>query len=554
MDGLPSQLPDDPTALKALLQQQQRTIEQQRKDLARKQQFFDRSQKKLNASEQRVERFREKVIRKQGHIEHLEERLRRLLVHRFGQRSEKNPDQFQLFNEAELLAEQADEPVGDEVAVPAHTRKRKKASHALPADLPRVEVVYELEASELHCACGKALVRIGEEVHEQLAVIPQQYYVIRHVRPMFACSCKACIRSASMPVQPLPACQVSPQLLAHVMVSKYLDGLPLYRQEKIAAREGLDLPRAKLARWLIDGSRVFQPLVNLLTDTFFDYDIAMSDDTGIRVLKEDGRAAISQSALWIRRGGPPDKPVVLVDYAASKSGETAYGLLSEFRGTLVCDGASNFNKAVMRNGLSVALCNDHARRRFHKVCAGLGKEKVAGSIAQQGLQWYRRLYEIERSIKDLSVEHKYERRQAQAVPHWEEFIAWARQVQSEGVAHAGTRDALSYLIKHAEQLQHYCDDGRLPISNIQSEHVAKTIAIARKNFLFADTAAGAKSSGRIFSLIETARANGHHPQRYLSVLLTELPNVTDVDQVEALLPWNLTPAMVAQRYAAYPAP
>ena len=554
MDGLPSQLPDDPTALKALLQQQQRTIEQQRKDLDRKQQIFVRSQKKLDASEQRVERFREKVIRKQDHIEQLEERLRRLLAHRFGQRSEKNPDQFQLFNEAELLAEHADDPVGDEIAVPAHMRKRKKASHALPADLPRVEVVYDLEASERHCACGQALARIGEEVLEQLAVIPQQYYVIRHVRPTFACSCKACIRTASMPAQPLPACQVSPQLLAQVMVSKYLDGLPLYRQEKIAAREGLDLPRARLARWLIDGSRVFQPLVNLLTDTFFDYDIAMSDDTGIQVLKEDGRAAIRQSALWIRRGGPPDKPVVLVDYAVSKSGETAYGLLSEFRGTLVCDGASNFNKAVTRNGLRVALCNDHARRRFHKVCAGLGKEKAAGSIAQQGLHWYRRLYAIERDIKDLGVQEKYERRQAQAVPHWEAFIAWARQVQSEGVAHAGTRDALSYLIKHAQQLQRYCDDGRLPISNIQSEHVAKTIAIARKNFLFADTAAGAKSSGRIFSLIETARANGHHPQRYLSVLLTELPNVTDVDQVEALLPWNLTPAMVAERYAAYPAP
>jgi transposase len=554
MDGLPSQLPDDPAALKRLLQQQQHTIDQQRKDLDRKQQLVDRSQQKLNISEQRVERFREKVIRKQGQIEHLEERLRRLLAHRFGRRSEKNADQFQLFNEAELLVEHADEPVGDEINVPAHTRKRKKTSHALPADLPRVELVYELEASERHCACGKALVRIGEEVLEQLAVVPQQYYVIRHVRPTFACSCKAGIRTASMPAQPLPACQVSPQLLAHVMVSKYLDGLPLYRQEKIAAREGLDLPRARLARWLIDGSRVFQPLVNLLTDTFFDYDIAMSDDTGIRVLKEDGRAAISQSALWIRRGGPPDKPVVLVDYATSKSGETAYALLSGFRGTLVCDGASNFNKAVTRNGLSVALCNDHARRRFHKVCAGLGKEKAAGSIARQGLHWYQRLYAIERDIKDLCAEEKYERRQAQAVPHWERFIAWARQVQSEGVAHAGTRDALSYLIKHAEQLQRYCNDGRLPISNIQSEHVAKTIAIARKNFLFADTAAGARSSGHIFSLIETARANGHHPQRYLSVLLAELPNVTDVGQVEALLPWNLTPTLVAERYAAYPTP
>ena len=198
MDGRPSQLPDDPTALKALLQQQQRTIEQQRKAL-------DHRQQKLDASEQRVERFREKVIRKQGQIEHLEERLRRLLAHRFGRRSEKNPDQFRLFNEAELLAEHADEPADDEISVPAHTRKRKKASHALPVDLPRVEVVYELEASERHCSCGKALARIGEEVLEQLAVIPQQYYVIRHVRPRFACSCKGSIRTASMPAQPLPA-------------------------------------------------------------------------------------------------------------------------------------------------------------------------------------------------------------------------------------------------------------------------------------------------------------------------------------------------------------
>jgi exonuclease VII large subunit len=138
MDGRPSHLPDDLAVLKALLQQQQRTIEQQRKGLDRKQQIFVRSQKKLHASQQRVERFRENVVRKQGQIEHLEERLRRLLAHRFGQRSEKNSDQFQLFNEAELLAEPADDPVGDEVAVPAHTRKRKKTSHALPADLPRV--------------------------------------------------------------------------------------------------------------------------------------------------------------------------------------------------------------------------------------------------------------------------------------------------------------------------------------------------------------------------------------------------------------------------------
>ena len=278
MDGLPARLPDDPTELKALLQQQQRTIEQQQAAL-------DHEQRRTR--------------NQQNHIELLEERLRRLLTQRFGRRAERFPDQFQLFNEAELLAQATpvddDEDDGDTVTIPAHKR-RKKARQALPPELPRVDVVYDLDPEDTHCTCGEPLQRIGEQVLEQLAVIPQQHYVIRHVRPTYACTCKACIRTASMPVQPLPGSRASAALLANVMVSKYLDGLPLYRQEKIAARSGLDLPRAKLARWLIDASQIFQPLLNLLNDSFFSYDIAHSDDTGIQVLKEDGRAAASQSA------------------------------------------------------------------------------------------------------------------------------------------------------------------------------------------------------------------------------------------------------------------
>ena len=309
MDGLPARLPDDPTELKALLQQQQRTIEQQQAAL-------DHEQRRTR--------------NQQNHIELLEERLRRLLTQRFGRRAERFPDQFQLFNEAELLAQATpvddDEDDGDTVTIPAHKR-RKKARQALPPELPRVDVVYDLDPEDTHCTCGEPLQRIGEQVLEQLAVIPQQHYVIRHVRPTYACTCKACIRTASMPVQPLPGSRASAALLANVMVSKYLDGLPLYRQEKIAARSGLDLPRAKLARWLIDASQIFQPLLNLLNDSFFSYDIAHSDDTGIQVLKEDGRAAASQSALWIRRGGPPDRPGVPVGYSPTQYGAGPQGLL-----------------------------------------------------------------------------------------------------------------------------------------------------------------------------------------------------------------------------------
>ena len=530
MEGLPTTLPDDPAALKALLQQQQQ------------------------AFEHTLGQYQQRTDRQQTRIEVLEERLRRLMAKQFGRSSEQHPGQFSLFNEAELLEQIAPDDASEEsIEVPAHKRSRKRKTQALPPELPRVEVFHDLALEDKQCSCGQFMERIGEQVLEQLAVIPQQHYVIRHVRPTYACRCKQCIRTATMPAQPLPGSRASSALLAQVMVNKYLDGLPLARQEKMAARDGLVLPRAKLARWLIQGSRVLQPLVNLLNDTFFSYDIAHSDDTRIQVLKEDGRAASAQSALWIRRGGPPGRPVVLVDYAPSKSGETAYGLLSEFHGTLVCDGATSFNAVVQRNGLTLALCNDHARRRFHNVCVGLGK-KAGQTIAHQGLRRYQRLYAIEREAKDLTNDERLAYRQEHAVPVWNELLVWAEQVRREGVSHAGTRDALAYLLKHAAGLKQYCNDGRVPISNIRAEHVAKTIAIARKNFLFADTGAGAEASGRIFSLIETARANGHQPQRYLTVILDALPNATSVAQIEELLPWHLTPEQIGQRYADYPKP
>ena len=551
MDGLPTNLPNDPDELVALLQQQQAKLEQQQ--LKHEQQLAD--------IEQNNEQLRKRVQTKNLTIERLEERLRALLVQQYGKRSERiNPKQLSFLNEAELIAEdEPDQADADEthIDVKPHKRRCNNKRKPIPEHLPRVDVHHELDEQERQCHCGATLERIGEDVHEQLSIVPRQYFVERHIRGRYACACKGCAKSATVPAHPLPGAQVTPVMVAHTMVSKLLDGLPLYRQEKQAAREGLDLPRAKLARWFINGSIVFQPIINRFIDTFFSHDIALCDDTRIQVLKTDENNPNTQNALWIRRGGPPDKPVVLVDYAPSKSGEAAYGLLSEFQGTLVCDGATNFNLSVRRNKLKVALCNDHSRRRFNKVHQKLSKEKKNRSslaIASQGLVRYNKLYAIERRIKTASIEERLHIRQTEAIPLWESFIEWAEQKRQEGVRHAGTTDALDYLIKHAEGLQTYCYDGRLPISNIQSEHVAKTIAIARKNFIFADTEAGAESSGRVFSLIETARANNHNPQKYLSVLLAELPNVKTVDEIDALLPWAITPETISERYAAFPTP
>ena len=548
-----------PEALTQRVAELEQQLTDERRQSAEKQRDLEHAAQRQHNKQQRL-------------IDQLQAQLRALQQQRFARSSEKHPGQVELqfFNEAELLqleavlAEQPD--TRDGVAVTAHTRKPKR-SHALPAQLPRVEVVHDLEDADKVCACGETLSLIGHESLEQLSVIPLQYYVILHKKCKYACSCKnAGVRTASMPNQPLPGSQASPQVIAQTLVAKFHDGLPLYRQEKIAAREGLELPRAKLARWQIDGSAVFQPLWNLLQDTFFSHDIAWADETGLQVLKEDDRAPENKSYLWIRRGGPPAKPVVLVDYSPSRSGETAYSLLDDFAGYLVCDAYAGYNKAIERNALKPVFCNDHARRKFMDVLKSVGKSKTKskrnkttspgteGWVATKAIAFYKTLYRLEKTIHTLSAEDKFTRRQEQAVPAWEAFIAWAKEVQRLGVAHKETRVALNYLLKHETGLRRYCDDGRLPISNILAEHVAKAIAVPRKNFLFADTPAGADASARIYSVLETAKANGHNPQRYLSVLLTELPNATTIEQVEALLPWKLSLEEVNRRYALYPAP
>ena len=299
-------LPDDPEQLKAILLEQQRHFDRQqhndRLTITKQQKLIDRAEKNVDVHTHKVGVLQEKIVRHKTRVQILEEQLQLLSAHEYGKRSEKlfNPDQIQLLNEAEVVADEPednndpDAAAGNlDIEVPAHTRKRRR-SQAIPEELTRVDVVHDLDDEQKQCgACGQTMAHIGEELSEQLCVVLQQHFAVRHRRQKYACQCKDCIHTASMPAQPIFGSQASPRLLANVMERKYLQGLPLYHQEKIAERDGLDLPSSKLARWLISGSEVFVPLINLLEDSFFSFDVALSDDTGIRVLKEDGRAPSS---------------------------------------------------------------------------------------------------------------------------------------------------------------------------------------------------------------------------------------------------------------------
>ena len=519
-------------------------------------------------------------------IDKLEEIIARLQHRQWGASSERHPDQVELslFEEAEVIAmggagddaddgddtdaagDEASNDGDDDAAAPTKPAKptgTRGGRRSLPKDLERVRVEHALVGDACRGACGAELVEIGEEVTEQLALVPEQHFVIQIVRKKYACSCKECGVSTSVaPAAPLPGSQASPEILAHAMVAKYLDGIPLARQERMAAREGLELSRAKLARWLIAAFVVLRPLYNLIEDELFEYDIVQSDDTGIQVLKEPGRAPSTRSALWIRRGGPPERPVVLVDYRETKSAAAGATLLEGVRAKtyLVVDAAQSFEAIARIHDLVPVLCNDHARRKFVEADRGAKAAArgggVPGSIAAKAIGFYKKLYRLERDAKlrGLTSAQRHHRRRSQAVATWETFTGWARKTREAGVRDRGTRMALDYLLNHETGLRRYCDDGRLPISNIASEHVAKTIAVPRKNFLFADTPAGASASALIYSLIESARANGHEPRRYLTIALAELPGAASVEAIEELLPWNVTGEEIRRRYAARPKP
>ncbi|MFB3078671.1 MAG: IS66 family transposase, partial [Lysobacterales bacterium] len=286
MPSLPNQLPDNIDALKALVAEQ----------VARNAQL-DQENVRLGA----------KVLS-------LQEQLNLALARRYAASSEKlSPDQIRLFDEAEVEAQ--GEPVEDEaVTIPEHSR-RKRGRKKLPDTLPRVDVVHELSAEDQVCPHdGSTLTEIGEVISEQLDIVPAKIQVIRHIRKQYACDCGQCIKTAALPPQPIPKSLASPGLLAHITVSKYQDALPLYRQETILRRIGVELPRATLANWMIKAGVLVQPLINLMRDQLLGYDIVQMDETPVQVLKEPGKRAQSKSYLWLQRGGPPDQPIILYDY------------------------------------------------------------------------------------------------------------------------------------------------------------------------------------------------------------------------------------------------
>ncbi|MEQ8693405.1 MAG: IS66 family transposase [Pseudomonadales bacterium] len=498
----------------------------------------------------RIAELERETQQQSARILSLQEQLNLALARRFAARSEKlSPDQIRLFDEAEADALTADAELNasedDAVTVPAH-RRRKGGRRPLPEALPRVEVVHELPEDERACPHdGQPLKVIGEATSEQLDIVPATIQVIRHVRKQYACDCGQCIRTAALPPQPIPKSNASPGLLAHITVSKYQDALPLHRQETILQRIGVDIPRATLASWMIRMGILVQPLINLMRDYLLAYDILQMDETTVQVLREAGKTVQSRSYLWLQRGGPPDQPVVLFDYDPSRGQGVPLRLLEGFRGYLQTDGYDGYNAVVAAQQLIHLGCMAHARRKFHEAVKAQGKkgkgQPASAGKAQQGLALIQKLYRVEAEGRELTSEQRHALRQAKAVPLLEQLKAWLDKSLPQVPPNTATGKALQYLHTEWDKLIVYLEDGRLEIDNNGAENAIRPFVIGRKNWLFSDSVAGVNASANLYSLIETAKANGLEPYAYLRQVYTELPRSETVEAIEALLPWHCRP-------------
>lgn len=446
--ALPVPLPDDADALKALLQAQHGVMQ------AAMQAWQAQVEQRLQADYER--RYEERVQR-------IYEQLRLARRRLFGPSSESHAGQGWLFDEAEAQVgeQQAELPDDLPESVPmvaqsgaaepgatesdtAATPRRRGKRQRLPAELPRVDVIHEIPENERTCACGTAMVEIGAEVSEQLDIVPMQIRVLRHIRKRYGCpSGVHAPLAAPVPAQVLPKSNASNDLLAMLLTTKYVDGLPLARFEYVLGRAGVIVPRQTLARWVIATARALQPIANLLRDTLLDATVIHMDETPVQVLKEAGRAATSQSYMWVQRGGPPGQPVVLFDYDPSRSGQVPRRLLAGWCGYLMTDGYDAYNAVVAQERIDHLACWVHVRRRF--VDAGKVQAKGKRGRADHAIALIGQLYRIEREVREKTAAERFAARQAHSLPVLTQLRHWLDEVLPLVPPKTALGEALAYL-------------------------------------------------------------------------------------------------------------
>jgi transposase len=511
--------------------------------------YISALEKQVTEQRTEVEALSEKVALQQIRNDQLMELLAKMQKSVYGQSSEKSRyvldednGQESLFNEAESETNsKAAEPT-TETLIAEHTRKPKRTKEELAESLPVVEVICDLPEEERICdICGGELRYLGKEhVRDELEIIPAQVRVLRYIRYNYVCKdCEtetgeASILKAPVPKPVMKRSLASPSSVAHVLYQKYVNGMPLYRQEKDWANQGVTLSRATLANWIIRPSHDWlEPLYAVMKHSLLVQPIIHADETVVQVLKEDGKKPSSESRMWVYCSGKDTpQPVVLFEYQPSRSGQHARRFLDGFKGYLQTDGYSGYNAVpdVVHCG-----CWAHLRRKFEEAVPKT--ENKTGSRAVEGLQYCNQLFRLEKEWGGLTAEDRYIQRQEKAKPILDAYWSWIETVNP--LAGCNLAKAITYSHNQKEALNAFLLDGRVEISNNRAENAIRPFVTGRKNWLFSDTKHGAVASATVYSMIETAKANGLNPYMYLVHLLTQLPNLNELTPIALMpfLPW-----------------
>ncbi len=514
-----------PEALKALLHAQHQT---------------------LAVQAERIQVQDEQLAGRQAEIERLQLLIAKLRRMQFGRRSEKLQGQIEQLELQldELATAQAEPPAASptpEATAPA-APGRMPARRPLPGHLRREKRT--ILPKETACPdCGGALKALGEDVSEILEYVPAHFHVIQQVRPKLACTHCDKIVQAEAPSRPIARGLAGPGLLAHVLVSKYCDHLPLYRQEEIYARVGVELERTTLADWVGGASQLLAPLVEELRRHVMAAAKLHADDTPVPVLAP-GLGRTKTGRLWTyvrddRPAGDTTPPGVWFAYSPDRKGEHPQGHLRHFAGTLQADGYAGFDQVYATGRIREAACWAHVRRKFYDL-------QVAhkSPIAQEALERIGALYAIEKEIRGRPPDERREIRQARARPLLESLHAWLESCLPKLSQKSDTTAAVKYALGRWEALTRYAEDGSLEIDNNAAERALRAVALGRKNYLFAGSDKGGERAAVLYSLIGTAKLNGLDPESYFRDVLSRLPD-HPINHIEELLPWNVVPFATA---------
>jgi len=484
------------------------------------------------------------LIAERARTERLTQIIKELQRHRFGRRAESLPidqlelaleDVQQIEAESEAKAEAADP---ERRATKAARRRTNRGS--LPAQLPRIEEIVDVEDKTCP-GCSGALHRIGEDVAERLDIIPAQFRVLAVRRPKYACrACQEVVVQAPAPARLIEGGLPTEAMVAHVVVAKYADHLPLYRQAQIYARQGIDLDRSTLADWTGRAAFLLRPLHARLLEKLKASPKLFADETTAPVL-DPGRGRTKTGQLWAyarddRPWGGPEPPAVAYIYAPDRTAERPIEHLAGFKGVLQVDGYGGYRKLAKTNAVTLAFCWAHVRRRFYELAA-------AGSapIASEALERIKGLYAVEADIRGRAPEERRAERQARSRPIVLALEPWLKAKLEIISQKSKLAEAIRYALSRWEGLTSFLDDGQIEIDNNIVERAIRPLALGRKNHLFAGSDGGAEHWAVIASLIETCKLAGRDPEAYLADVITRIVQGHPMSRLDELLPWSSTP-------------